>query len=165
MKKFSKKFLLITALLVGLGACSRSTPPTTLPPTPRPVPSLPGVSGTVGNETAKGAVEQFLAAVRAEDLQAMSIIWGTERGPARDHMPRDEMEKREIILVCYMQHDNYRILREGSGDGGRRVMDLELTNGPLTRTTTIHTIRGPRGRWFVEKMDIAAVRDFCNQGS
>src|SRR4051812_42258824 len=49
------------------------------------------------------ALDQFLAAVRAQDLQAMSLAWGNKDGPVRDSkiMTRDEVERREVILICY----------------------------------------------------------------
>src|SRR5579883_1210574 len=40
-----------------------------------------------GAPSARGAVERFLAAVRAQDLQAMSVVWGTKNGPSRDALP------------------------------------------------------------------------------
>lgn len=94
----------------------------------------------------------------------MSLIWGTKKGPARDNMPRNEMEKREILMQCYMKHDSYKVVGESDGEGGRRILEVELTNGSNMRRTTMHAVRGPRDRWYVEQMDLAAVRDFCNEG-
>lgn len=107
------------------------------------------------------AVEQFLRAVNAKDLQAMGTVFGTSKGPARETMERTELEKREIILACYFAHDSARILGETAGTGGHRDIRIELRKGNLTRQTTFYTIRGPGGRWYVDNMDIAAVRDFC----
>jgi hypothetical protein len=45
--------------------------------------------------------------------------------------------------------------------GGRRDVRIELKKGNLTRQTTFYTVKGPSDRWYVENMDIAAVRDFC----
>jgi hypothetical protein len=148
------KKLLLTVLLVGVGACapSATTPPRETSP----------ASTGIGASSPQGAVERFLASVRSQDLQAMSIVWGTEKGPARENMPREELEKREIILQCYLKHDSYKILNEGAAKDGRRIFEVELTNKSLTRTTTIHAVQGPRGRWYVEKTDIAALRDFCS---
>jgi hypothetical protein len=36
-----------------------------------------------------------------------------------------------------------------------------LNKGNLSRETTFYAIKGPGGRWYVDNMDIAAVRDFC----
>ena len=119
-----------------------------------------------GAPTAQMAVEQFLRAVNAKDLQAMSTVFGTNKGPARATMDRAELEKREIILQCYFNNDTSRILGESAGTQGHREIRVELKKGNLTRLTTFYTIRGPGDRWYVDNMDIAAVRDFCgNSGT
>jgi len=107
------------------------------------------------------AAEQFLLAANAGDLQAMSTEWGTKDGPARETMDRMQLEKRLTILACYFKHDSARVLGEAPGMGGRRDVRIELRKGNLTRQTTFYTVKGPSDRWYVENMDIAAVRDFC----
>jgi hypothetical protein len=114
-----------------------------------------------GAASAQLAVDQFLGSVRARDLQAMSTVFGTSNGPARETMDRTELEKREVILTCYFTNDSYRILGDRSGSGGHREIPVELKKGNLTRQTTFYAIQGPGGRWYVDNMDIAAVRDFC----
>lgn len=91
----------------------------------------------------------------------MSVIFGTARGPARDNIKAEELEKRLIILQCYFNHDKFRILRETPGDGSHRVVTAELTRGSNTRSPAFYTIPGPGGRFYVDNMEIAAVRDFC----
>ena len=107
------------------------------------------------------AVQQFLRAVNATDLQAMSTVWGTKDGPARETMDRTQLEKREIILAGCFAHDTNRILGEIPGSQGHREVRVELKKGNLTRQSTFYTIKGPGDRWYVENMDIAAVRDLC----
>jgi hypothetical protein len=107
------------------------------------------------------AVEQFLKAVNEKDLQAMSLVFGTKNGPARETMDRTELEKREVILACYFAHDSARILGEDQGTEGHREIRVELKKGNQTRQPTFYTIQGPGNRWYVDNMDIAAVRDFC----
>jgi hypothetical protein len=114
-----------------------------------------------GGASAQLAVDQFLRAVKSRDLQAMSTIFGTNNGPARETMDRTELEKREIILACYFNNDSYRILGERSGQGGHREVNVELRKGNMTRQSTFYAVRGPGDRWYVDNMDIAAVRDFC----
>jgi hypothetical protein len=41
------------------------------------------------------------------------------------------------------------------------MVRIELERGGVTRTPVIYTVRGPGGRWYVENLDIAAVKDFC----
>jgi hypothetical protein len=95
----------------------------------------------------------------------MSAEWGTKDGPARESMDRTQLEKRLTILACYFKHDTARILGEAPGMGGHRDVRVELKKGNLTRLTTFYMTKGPADRWYVENMDIAAVRDFCGSPS
>ncbi|HMJ20164.1 MAG TPA: hypothetical protein VK478_17385, partial [Gemmatimonadaceae bacterium] len=79
-----------------------------------------------GAASAQLAVEGFLRAVNAKDLQAMSTVFGTKDGPARATMDRTELEKREIILACYFNNDSNRIIGEDQGIGGHREVRVEL---------------------------------------
>jgi hypothetical protein len=114
-----------------------------------------------GAATPRDAVEQFLTAVHAQDIQGMGAIFGTSRGPARENMDRDELEKRLIILQCYFNHDKFRILGDAPGEAGHRVVSTELTRGTNVRTPKFYTVEGPSRRYYIDNMEIAAVRDFC----
>jgi hypothetical protein len=107
------------------------------------------------------AVDTFLKAANEKDIQAMGTVFGTKAGPARETMDRTELEKRLIILACYFAHDTARTLGEDRGVEGHRELRVELKKGNLTRQTTFFTIQGPGKRWYVDNIDIAAVRDFC----
>ena len=143
--------LRIVAGLLLLTACSSATQ------------RSPGTSGALtGGATPQLAVDAFMRAIRAKDLQAMGAVFGTDRGPARETMDRTELEKREIILACYFAHDSYRVLGEDAGKAGHRDVRVELSRGSnLRRESTFFTIQGPGDRWYVDNMDIASVRDFC----
>jgi hypothetical protein len=139
--------LLLAALLAACG--------------PRAVDTSPSPDQTVGASTPRAAVDRFLGAVRAQDLQAMSVIWGTANGPARDQMTQDVLEKRELIMQCYLLHDQARVIREQPDEGGRRDFVVELTKGALVRTTTFHAVLGPRDRWYIENVDLDPIKDLC----
>jgi hypothetical protein len=145
-----RKLLVLVALL---GAC-RSAPPVTSP------------SGALyGASSPRAAVEAFLAGIRAQDLQAISAVWGTEQGPlvSAGDISRDEVEKRELIMICYFRHDSARVLEQSaSGQSNRPGFRVELKRGDQTRTPTFTTAQGPQGRWFVADADVQAVRDFCD---
>ena len=111
------------------------------------------------------AVDHFLKGANAKDIQAMGTVFGTKNGPARETMDRTELEKREVILACYFNTDSYRLLGETSGQADHRDVRVELKKNNLTRQTTFYTIQGPGGRWYVDNMDIAAVRDFCGSNA
>ena len=155
-----KKILLALFLFT---ACSRAatTTTTTTGPVGAPAPPSAVNPNMTGAASPRAAVEQFLNGARAQDIQAMSVVFGTSRGPARDNMSRDELEKRLIILQCYFNHDKFRILGDTPGDGGHRVIATELTRGSNVRTPSFYTIAGPGGRIYIDNMEIAAVKDFC----
>lgn len=123
--------------------------------------TMPNDGQLTGAATAQLAVDQFLRAVNAKDIQAMGTVFGTNKGPARETVDRTELEKRLIILACYFNHDSARTLGEDRGTQGHREVRVELRKGNMTRQTTFYTIQGPGSRWYVDNMDIAAVRDFC----
>ena len=141
------RFAALTAGLAGLAAGCRHPAPTPLPGAPAP----------------RLAVESFLAAVKAQDLQAMSSIWGTREGPVRDShsLGRDAVERRELIMMCFLGHDRYRLGGETPGEGGRRVFAVELTRGTISRSSNFFTVQGPSSRWYVESVDITPLQDLC----
>lgn len=145
----------LISVLVLLAACRSAQPA----PATRPTPS----GSQTGAPSARAAVQEFLASVRAEDLQAMSTVWGTTSGPARDALPRQELEKRELIMMCYFRHDSSRILEEAPGTGGKTVFAVELKRGGLTGSTNFYVVAGPRGRWYVESADLNPLRRFCSR--
>src|ERR687886_368455 len=111
--------------------------------------STRGDTQLTGAPSARGAVESFLSAVRAQDLQAMSTIWGNSKGPARDVVDRDQLEKRELIMQCYLGHDRFNVLSETPTKGDEHVLQVSLTKGRLTRETSFTTVQSPSRRWHV----------------
>jgi hypothetical protein len=145
------KKLLLAFVVVGALACSSAPPPST----------TSTVDNSPGAKTSTAAVERFFAAVHAQDLQAMSLVWGTSKGAARDNMDRGQLEKREVILQCYFNYNTFRVLSESPTSEVRRMVRVELQRDGKTRTPVVYTVMGPEGRWYVENLDIAAVKDFC----
>src|SRR6476661_10863962 len=113
---------LLIGVLVAVGACTTRT--TTIPAAPAPSPS----SSAVGQQTPREALTTFLAAANATDLQAMSGVWGDKDGSVRasGKMGREEIEKREIIMMCYLRHDKFRVVSESPAVNDERVLAVEL---------------------------------------
>lgn len=123
----------------------------------------------VGNETGATssamAVTQFLSAARAGDIQALSAVWGNADGPTRDRVQRQELERRLLIIVCHMKHDESRIGPPAAGEADRVLHIVEMTQGPRTAAVTFTTIKNRRSdRWYVENVDLSPVRAFCHAG-
>ena len=123
----------------------------------------PEAPDAIGAATPKAAVEGFLRAAKAQDLQTMSAIWGTAKGAARDQMKRDDLEKRLIIMQCTLTHDKWIYLedRPRLQTGGRQAFQVELTQGQRSAKTSILTVSGPGGRWFLEDIDLLPLKEFC----
>jgi hypothetical protein len=138
--------LLLMGLLVA-GACTTRTV------------AVPESSPSQGS---RPALAEFLASVRSQDLQAMSGAWGDRDGAVRDNkkMSREEMEQRELLLMCYFAHDSYRVVGDSPGTNSERVLSVELSKGTMKRTTNFYLVQG-RDRWFVRSADIEPVRDLC----
>ena len=108
------------------------------------------------------ALDAFLNAARTQDLQAMSAAWGDKDGAIRDskRFSRDEIERRELIMMCYFKHDRYRVLTDQPASGGERVMAVELSKGTLNRVTNFY-LADAGDRWYVRAADLEPVKDLC----
>lgn len=144
----------VMVALVLVAACHRTI--TTSAPTPSS--SKPGQAGAAD---APAAVRAFLAAAKSQDLQAMSVVWGTQAGPVRDQLPRDEMEKRELILIKCLQHDSYEIITDSPATTGTRVLSVQLKRRDRTQATNFTVVSGPSNRWYVEKFNLEDMGNFC----
>ena len=93
-----------------------------------------------GAPTPNVAIERFLGAAKAQDLKAFSMIWGSAKGPASEVVDRAQIEKRELIMICYLSHDSYRVKSESPAPEGKRAFAVELRRGPIARSTTLTTV-------------------------
>ena len=93
----------------------------------------------------------------------MSAVWGTERGPASKSMGRQELERRELIMMQCLAHEKAVVGASGPGEGGRLKVPVTLTAGSRAASPTFTVVKGPKSRWFVENFDLDQVRDqgFC----
>jgi hypothetical protein len=135
----------IAALLL-MGACRKTT--TEIPVNTAPAPVDAPAAAVVN--TPRAAVDAFMGAIKAQDLQALSLAWGDKDGPIRDSkkMTRDDLEKREIVLLRCLKFDKYRLLSDAAAADNERVMAVEITSGTQTRVADFFTAKGA-DRWFV----------------
>lgn len=153
MKPFLRALVLGAAVLT---ACRTS---------PEPAPMPAGGGGAVGAASPRAAVDAFLGTVNTGDLQALSLIWGNADGPVRNSgIGREELERRELIIIWCTRNDSHRIVDELPHGERGRAFQVALTRGAKTLTTQMYTVPGPGGRWFVENVDMdPALRDFCRE--
>jgi len=127
----------------------------------------PGAGGdATGAPSSDAAVQQFLFAAKAGDIQAMSAVWGDREMPTRDRVSRQELERRLLIIVCHLKHDESRIGAPETGEGGRVKHRVELTQGERRASPMFTTVRNLKDtRWYVEDLDMNAVQAFCAPAS
>lgn len=123
--------------------------------------SRPSAGGLTGAASPRAAVDEFLGAVRAGDLQRIAAVWGDQRGAARDIHDREQLEQRTFIMQQCLSHERFRVVGETPGAAGRRVFDVELAKGDMLRRTTFTTIEGPSQRWYVQEVDLQRTMDLC----
>jgi hypothetical protein len=124
--------------------------------------TAPGGGPAAGATSGEAAVLQFLEGARAQDLQALSAVWGNAESPARDRFERQELERRLLIMMCHLRHDESSIGPAEMGEGGRTVFPVTLTQGAKEATSRFITVRNTSsGRWFVEDFDLRPLRDHC----
>jgi hypothetical protein len=116
-----------------------------------------------GAATSRESIEGFMRAVRAQDLQTMAAIWGTGRGPARDQLDREQLEKRLIIIQCKLDHQQWAFAEERPRllAGGKQDFQVRLRQQGVTAVTQFTTIQAVDGRWYVEIVDLEPLREFC----
>jgi len=147
------KKLIMAAVL--LGAC-RTSPPVVVSTA-----TAPANGNLTGAADAQGAIRAFMAAAKQQDLQALGGVWGNASGPARDAISREELEKRELIMMKCLRHDRYDVAGEAPNPGGSRAMVVNLTYKDLSRSTNFVVVRGPANRWYVEKFDLDPLQAIC----
>lgn len=123
----------------------------------RPIASGPQTGAT----SPERAVDAFISAAKAQDLQALGGIWGSVKGPARATMPRAELEQRELILIRLLCQDESRVTSSTPGTEGRRILKLGMTRAGRTVPVTFTTIRGPEDRWYVEDVEVVKLQELC----
>jgi len=152
-----KRTILLVLCIAACRSQSSSTTGTTGSSGSAAVANLPGAAGP------RQAVERFLGAAKAGDIQELGIAWGTSKGPARESMERTELDKRVTVMAGCYDVEKHRIVDDMPGEGGKRVLRVEMTKAGVTKTPRFTTVKGPSDRWYVEDADFAAITAFCKR--
>ncbi|HVH10574.1 MAG TPA: hypothetical protein VM736_12330 [Gemmatimonadales bacterium] len=133
----------LTALVVlGTLACGGRASQTPVPVTPQQ---------TLG---------EFMAAVKANDLDRMGQLWGGERGAAAGYMKKEYLHQSLTVLQIYLNHLTYRVI-EGplavSGNDRLRTFRVELQRptGCIV-ILPIDVMHGNGGTWLVNDVHLEA---------
>ena len=117
-----------------------------------------GGGGTSAPSSPEATVDAFMNAVRANSLVAMGDLWGTDRGPVRNYMAPDEVERRLSVMRIYLENEEYEILAPGAQmgmDEKQRVVRVQLTRRGCRPVVPFTVTRFGNG-WLVSNVDLAA---------
>lgn len=123
-------------------------------------PRLSAPGGVPGAPAPPAAVERFLQLAAARDYATMGWIFGNANGPILDRDPVPEVEQRMYALAGILQHDGF-VVGNGVPVPGRTsdavLFDVIMTRGATSVRVPFTAVRGPRSRWFVERVDVEAI--------
>ena len=132
----------LPVLLVLLGAaCGRGSPQA-----PQP-------------QSVNAALEQFLSAVKANDLSRMGGLWGTDRGPAREWMKPRQLVQHLTVIQKYLDHVGYRIIEGPLAVPNRsdlRSYRVDLQRSSCNQAVPIDVVRTRSGGWLVYDVHLEA---------
>ena len=120
---------------------------------PGSTPTDPMVAGAL-------VIEQFLRAVNANDIDAMSRLFGTKQGPVARQWTRQQIEDQLFLLANVLEHENYDILRTeivpGRRDEAATLIVRMTVNGRQVEVP--YTLVWSDDRtWLIENIDLTKV--------
>jgi len=110
-------------------------------------------------QSVDAALEQFLAAVKANDLTRMGGLWGTERGAAAEWMKGQELRQRLAVIQKYLDHVGYRIIEGPLAVPNRsdmRTYRIDLQRSQCNQAVPIDVVRTRSGGWLVYDVHLEA---------
>lgn len=140
---FTRRFILATAAAVGLAACQS------------------GPQGPVAPSAPEETLRQFMAAVNAQDLEKMALLWGTERGPSTisSRNSPDARHQQLTVMQRVLAADSFRVrsIEPVPGHETQRRIDVDLMRGPKRATVPFVLVPARTGGWLVSqiRLDLA----------
>ena len=126
-----------------------------------PGPAMP-TGNITGAANAPDAIDAFLGAIRAQDLQALGAIWGTPDGPARNRLQSEVLQERELTMMCYLHHDSFQILGNAPTLNGGRTYSVQLKYKGLSHVGQFDVGKATDGRFYVlSVVNFTDFQDFC----
>ena len=83
---------------------------------------------------------------------------------ARDAMDREDLEKRELIMMRCLAHDTYDVVSQAQGTENMRIFVVQLRRKNVSQVANLQVVPGPRGRWYVWAVEnIKDFNEFCRK--
>jgi hypothetical protein len=105
-------------------------------------------------------LKEFMAAVKANDLDRMKSLWGSERGPASGYMDATYVQRSLTVFQIYLNHTDYRVI-DGplpvAGKDRQQTFRVELQRPNGCRVVIpIDLVRANSGSWLVNDVHLEA---------
>ena len=149
-----KKVITALTLFAGMAACTTHA-------TPAPGPAMGASATAAGGADATSAVRGFMAAAKLQSIQSLSMWWGDAAGPTRNTMEKDQLEKRELIMLKCLKHDRYDVVGDAPSPGGGRDVVVNMIYRDAESTTHLTVVPGPENRWYVQSVDLTPLHSVC----
>lgn len=140
------KPMLVASLLAAMAGCGSAqveADPDPVSPSASPGPAL--------------AVERFLQAANANDLDTMMQLFGTADRSIAQIDGQARAERRMHVLATLLHHDDFAIVSQ-QGVPGRlqeaTELDVRLTRGEKSVVVPHVVVRRQSGGWVIEKIDV-----------
>ena len=116
------------------------------------------VSPLQGPATPEAALEQFLTAVNAADLDQMAMLWGDHRGPEglTRTMTNETRMQRLTIMQRVLRTDSHQITVTDASDPGKRVITVAMTQGTRRFAVPFTMVPMRAGGWIVNDIRLDA---------
>ncbi|UCG86443.1 MAG: hypothetical protein JSW71_21505 [Gemmatimonadota bacterium] len=117
-----------------------------------------GGSSSPAPTNPEAAVISFLSAVRAQDMNQMSDLWGSSAGPASERMDSQTLEQRLTVMRIYLEHEEYTIVPRPADmlvevQAGEQAVFVRLTRKGCTPVVPF-TVAPYRGGWLIRNIDL-----------
>jgi hypothetical protein len=119
-----------------------------------------GGSRTPAPQSLAETLAQFMSAVKANNLERMGQLWGSERGPAAEYMNAEYLRKSVTVFQIYLNHTAYRVV-DGPlpvpGKDKLRTFHVELQRpSGCSVVVPIDLVRANSGTWLVNDIHLEA---------
>ncbi len=142
----------VAALALTLAGCATQT-----------VESGPPSAPAIGELDVAPAlvVERFLAAVNADEWEAMGRLFGTREGPFGDRNSREDVELRMNAIALILKHEDFEVRSQRRVPGRERTtmrLGIDLTiRGQVIEDVPFLVVQSESGSWLIEEIDLVKV--------
>jgi len=106
----------------------------------------------------QATIQEFMAAVGANDLSTMGRLWGTREGPAQKKLDQRSLEQRLRLMQIYLSNESWEILDPDPSQtigavAGERYYRIRLTRKQCTPVVPVTVVQFGGG-WLVQSVDL-----------